>query len=319
MKEATFIKQNKHRWEAFEATAKNQQQADPDTLAELFIQLTDDLSFARTQYPESRTTKYLNALAGNVHLEIYKNKREDKNRFITFWKEELPQVMYETRKSLLYAFVIFIVAGIIGALSAMYDDTFVRLILSDGYVNMTLENIKAGNPTNVYANEGEMMMFVMITLNNVLVSFKVFVYGLFASLGTGLYLFYNGLMVGTFIMFFSLENQLSQALPVIMLHGTIELSSIVIAAAAGFTMGNSLIFPGTYSRLVSFKMGAVKGLKIVMGLVPFFILAGFIESFITRYAFMHWSFKALIIGLSALLMIYYFVIYPVRLKQHGKF
>jgi uncharacterized membrane protein SpoIIM required for sporulation len=88
-----------------------------------------------------------------------------------------------------------------------------------------------------------------------------------------------------------------------MLHGTIELSSIVIAAAAGFTMGNSLLFPGTYSRLESFKKGAVKGLKIVMGLVPFFILAGFIESFITRYAFMPLSIKALIIGLSAILMI----------------
>ncbi len=126
-------------------------------------------------------------------------------------------------------------------------------------------------------------------------------------------------MVGTFIMFFFREQQLSQAFPVIMLHGTIELSSIVIAAAAGFTMGNSLLFPGTYSRLASFKMGAIKGLKIVMGLVPFFILAGFIESFITRYAFMPLSIKVLIIGLSATLMVYYFVIYPIRLKHHGKF
>jgi uncharacterized membrane protein SpoIIM required for sporulation len=125
--------------------------------------------------------------------------------------------------------------------------------------------------------------------------------------------------VGTFIMFFFQQQQLGQALPVIMLHGTIELSSIVIAAAAGFTMGNSLLFPGTYSRIDSFKRGAVKGLKIVMGLVPFFILAGFIESFITRYAFMPLSIKALIIGLSAILMVYYFVIYPTRLKSYGKF
>ena len=65
-------------------------------------------------------------------------------------------------------------------------------------------------------------------------------------------------------------------------------------------------------------MGAMKGLKIVMGLVPFFVLAGFIESFITRYAFMHWSLKALVISLSAVLMIYYFVIYPIRLKRNGK-
>jgi uncharacterized membrane protein SpoIIM required for sporulation len=319
MKEAAFVKQNKSRWEEFEKVAQHQREAKPDKLAELFIQITDDLSFARTHYAESRTTNYLNALASKVHLEIYKNKREEKSRFITFWKYELPEVMYAVRKPLLYSFIIFIIAGSMGAVSVHYDDTFVRLIMGDGYVNMTLENIKNGNPTKVYSGENELMMFFFITWNNILVSFRVFVFGIFASLGTGFYLFYNGLMVGTFIMFFAVEQKLSQALPVIMLHGTIELSSIVIAGAAGFTMGNSLLFPGTYSRLTSFKMGAIKGLKIVIGLVPFFIIAGFIESFVTRYAFMHWGIKTAIIGLSAMLMIYYFIIYPVRLKRNEKF
>ena len=228
-----------------------------------------------------------------VHLEIYKNKKEDKNRFLAFWKEELPRVMYEARKPLLYAFLIFIVAGTVGAISTIYDDTFVRLILGDAYVNMTLENIKQGNPTAVYSTSDELSMFFFITWNNIFVSFRVFVFGVFASLGTAFFLLYNGIMVGTFIMFFFQEQQLSQAFPVIMLHGTIELSSIVIAGAAGFVMGNSLLFPGTYSRIGSFKKGAVKGLRIVMGLIPFFVAAGCIESFMTRYAFMPISIKCL--------------------------
>ncbi|MBN8577022.1 MAG: stage II sporulation protein M [Cytophagales bacterium] len=319
MREAAFITKNRARWQEFEKAMANPQQTSPDKLAELFIQITDDLSFARTQYPHSRTTNYLNALASKIHGEIYKNKKEEKNRFVLFWKEELPVVMYQSRKQLGYAFLIFFLAAALGALSVAHDDTFVRLILGDYYVNMTLENIKNGNPTKVYDTSGELDMFFQITLNNIMVSIYVFIYGVFASLGTGMYLFYNAVMVGTFMMFFYQENQLSQALPVIMLHGTIELTSIVIAAAAGFVMGNSLLFPGTYSRLASFKMGALKGLKIVMGLVPFFIMAGFIESFITRYAFMHWSFKVLIIGASALLMIYYFIIYPIQLKRNGRF
>ena len=317
MRESAFIKQNKPRWEEFEKTVNNPQ-ASPDKLAELFIQITDDLSFSRTQYPKSRTTQYLNSLAGKVHGEIYKNKKEDKNRFILFWKEEVPAEMYAARKQLFYAFVIFMVASVMGAVSTAYDETFVRLILGDGYVHMTLENIKAGNPTKVYSSENEMDMFFGITLNNIMVSLRVFVFGVIFSIGTGLYLFYNAIMVGTFMMFFYQENQLSQALPVIMLHGTIELSSIVIAAAAGFVMGNSILFPGTYSRLQSFKTGALRGMKIVIGLIPFFIIAGFIESFITRYAFMHWSIKAVIIGLSALLIIYYFVLYPIQLKRNGR-
>lgn len=318
MRESIFIRQNKTRWEEYERAVKNQDSAPPDKLAELFIQITDDLSFSRTQYPESRTTQYLNSLATKIHGEIYKNKKEEKNRFVLFWKEELPAVMYGVHRQLLYAFIIFIIAGAIGAVSTAHDDSFVRLILGDGYVNMTLENIKNGNPTRVYSSSGEMDMFFSITLNNIMVSFRVFVSGIFFSLGTGLFLFYNALMVGTFVMFFYQESQLAQALPVIMLHGTIELSSIVIAAAAGFVMGNSILFPGTYSRLASFKMGAMKGLKIIVGLMPFFIIAGFIESFITRYAFIHWSFKATVIGVSAFLIIYYFIIYPIQLKRNGR-
>jgi len=319
MKEAAFIKQNKKRWEEFERVVKSQQNASPDTLAELFIQVTDDLAFSRTQYPSSRTTQYLNSLAAKVHLEIYKNKREEKNRFVTFWKYEVPKAVYESQKQLLYAFLIFITAAIVGAISAAKDATFTRLIMGDSYVNMTLENIKNGNPTGVYGNQSEIMMFLMITFNNIMVSFYTFVWGLAASIGSGYFLFRNGIMVGTFIMFFQQENQLAQAFPVIMLHGTIELSSIVIAGAAGFVVGNSIIFPQTYSRLDSLKMGASKGLRIVVGLVPFFIIAGFIESFVTRYAFMPWIIKTTIIALSAALMIYYFLIYPRLLKRHGKF
>ncbi|SKC73139.1 stage II sporulation protein M [Ohtaekwangia koreensis] len=318
MREAAFVKRNQTRWQDFERTLTTSQKINPDTLAEIFIQITDDLSFARTQYPDSRVTQYLNNLASKIHLEIYKNKREDKNRFITFWTTEIPLVMFEARKQLLYSFIIFIIAGTMGIVSTLYDDTFVRLILGDGYVNMTLENIHKGTPTAIYEGDSEASMFFRITFNNIRVSFNTFVLGAISSLLTGFFLFYNGLMVGTFLTFFYTEGQLAQSAPVVMLHGTIELSSIVIAGAAGFLMGNSILFPGTYSRLESFKRGALKGLKIIVGLLPFFILAGFIESYITRYAFMHWSIKTAIIGISAILMIYYFVIYPHRVAKHGK-
>jgi uncharacterized membrane protein SpoIIM required for sporulation len=318
MREAAFVKVNQKRWLEFEKQL-NSGEAQPDMLAEIFIQLTDDLSFARTQYPDSRTTKYLNSLTSKFHLEIYKNKKEEKNRFITFWMYELPEVMWNVRKPMAYAFLIFIVSILMGIVSTLNDDSFVRLILGDDYVNMTLENIKNGNPTNVYARDSQMDSFFRITLNNIFVSFRIFVFGAFTSLLSGFMLIYNGIMVGAFCTFFYTENQLGQGLPVIMLHGTIELTSIVIAAAAGFVMGNSILFPGTYSRLESFKIGAVTGMKIVVGLVPFFIVAGFIESFITRYAFMHWSLKVFINGVSAGIMIYYFILYPHRLHRHGKF
>jgi uncharacterized membrane protein SpoIIM required for sporulation len=316
LREAAFVKRNQDRWQIIEKELAAGR-VKPDRLAEIFIQLTDDLSFARTKYPKSRALQYLNNLATKIHLQIYRNKKEEKGRFISFWKYELPLLMYASRKQLLYSLLIFVITGLIGGISAYYDDTFTRLIMGDDYVNMTLENIKNGNPTGVYSRDGETSMFVQITLNNIMVSLKIIAYGLFTSLCTGLFLGYNGIMLGSFFSFMIVQGQFAQAFPVIMLHGTIELSVLVIAGAGGLILGNSFLFPGTYSRLESFKTGAKAAIKIGVGLVPFFILAGFIESFITRYAFMHWSLKALVIGASTILIVYYFVIYPHQLS-HGK-
>jgi uncharacterized membrane protein SpoIIM required for sporulation len=318
VREAAFVKRNQERWQGIELTLTAKQRPHPDRLAEIYIELTDDLSFARTQYPKSRVTHYLNTLASKIHLEIYKNKKEDKNRFITFWKYELPAVLYESRKQLLYAFQIFVLAASIGSVSAYYDETFVRLIMGDDYVNMTLENIEQGNPLAVYGKMQEADMFFAITFNNIKVSFYAFIAGLFFSVGSGFMLFQNGVMVGAFLTFFLKKDLLIHSLAIIMLHGTIELSSIVIAGAAGFVMGNSFLFPGTYSRFESFKAGVLKGVKIIVGLIPLFILAGFIESFVTRYTGMPWGIKTLIIGLSAWLILFYFVFYPRKLIRHGK-
>jgi uncharacterized membrane protein SpoIIM required for sporulation len=317
VREAAFVKLNQERWKGIEKALEPGQPISPDKLAEMFIQLTDDLAFARTQYPSSRTTTYLNNLVSRIHLEIYRNKRERSNRILNFWKYEVPSIMWEVRKPLFYSLIIFVLAGVIGAVSSLYDDTFVRLIMGDAYVNMTLENIKEGKPTGIYADHNAWDMFLYITLNNIMVSFWVFMVSVFTSVLTGLILFQNGVMLGAFFTMFYNESVFLDAAPVVMLHGTIELSAIVIAGAAGIVMGNSILFPGTYSRFESFRRGAFKGLKIVLGLIPFFITAGFIESFVTRYANMHWSIKLAILAGSAFLMVYYFVIYPQQLSRNA--
>ena len=95
MREALFKKQNIDKWQIFEQDTLT---SDPDVLSERFIQLTDDLSYARTFYPESPTTSYLNGLTGKFFGEIYANKREKANRFILFWKEELPFLLFNYQR-----------------------------------------------------------------------------------------------------------------------------------------------------------------------------------------------------------------------------
>lgn len=319
MREPAFIKQNADKWKRFEGILDNKNSALPDEQAELFIQVTDDLAYCQTFYPQSTIVAYLNGLAAKIHQKIYKNKKEDSSRLIKFWAVELPTLFYNSHRQLLYSFVIFAFAIFVGAFSAAYDETFLRLILGDPYVNMTLENIEKGDPMAVYKSDSQTAMFLHITINNIRVSFMAFIMGIFASVGTMYVLFFNGVMLGSFQYFFYQKQLFLTSFLTIWIHGTLEISAIVIAGCAGLVMGNSVLFPGTYSRLDSFKRGGLQGIKIVIGLVPIFITAGFLESFVTRHTEWPAIIKAAIILISLLFIVGYFVLYPIWLNNKNSF
>lgn len=314
MREITFLKEQSGKWQDFENLLK-EKNANPKKLAGLFIEITDDLSYARTHYPASKTTQYLNGLAARVHQEIYKNKKENRGRFFSFWKTEVPLIMAKYRNQLYLSFFLFAGFTLLGFISEMYDENFARLILGDNYVDATIERIKQGNPLGIYGEGEQTDMFLRITINNIFVSFRVFVLGLVFSFGTAYQLFTNGIMLGAFQGFFYKYHLFVKSALVIWIHGTFEISAIIIAGAAGFVLGNSLLYPGTYKRIESLKIGARDSLKIIIGIVPIFMVAGFLESFVTRYTHMPlWLSLFIILG-SLSLIIGYFVVYPVRVSK----
>ena len=311
MREALFVKQNSDKWQQYE----NMRQANPDDIANQFIEITNDLAYARTFYPNSKTTAYLNGLASKLHQSVYKNKKESTSRFITFWKTELPLLFFVHRKQIFYALAFFLAACAIGVLSAKYDDTFVRLIMGDEYVNMTNENIAKGDPFGVYKHENQFLMFVQIGSNNIFVALYTFALGIICSFGTVVSLVRNGIMLGSFQYFFFSKGLGIQSVLVIWIHGTLEISAIVLAGAAGLVLGNSFLFPKTYTRRASVLKGAKDGLKMVIGLVPIFIVAAIFESFVTRHTEMPWIISSLILFICAAFMVWYVVLYPLKLSK----
>ncbi|WP_342329715.1 stage II sporulation protein M [Pedobacter sp. FW305-3-2-15-E-R2A2] len=313
MREALFVKQNSEKWKRYEQMRTE----NSDELAERFIDITNDLAYANTFYPKSKTTAYLNGLAAVLHQSIYKNKKEDSNRFITFWKTELPVLFYTYRKQLGYSFLFFLLSASIGALSAKYDDSFVRLILGDGYVNMTNENIAKGDPFGVYKRQGELEMFLMIAANNTYVSLLMFVSGIFLSIGPVFFMLRNGVMIGAFEYYFFSKGLGAESVLTIWIHGTLEISGIIIAGAAGLVLGHGLLFPKTYTRFQAFKNSAKDGTKIALGLIPIILVAAFFEGFITRHTGMPLLLSISILAGSLFFIIWYVILYPSKLhKRH---
>ncbi|MCP9752494.1 stage II sporulation protein M [Ferruginibacter sp. HRS2-29] len=327
MREAMFIKKNVEKWNKYQ----HEPAADPDETAERFTTLIDDLSYAKTFYPRSKVTRWLNGLAASIYQNVYQNKKEKYSRVFDFWKYELPFIFKKYHRIFLFTTVSFALFVLVGVIAANRNPGFITEILGPGYVRMTEKNIADGNPFGVYSNESAFSMFVRIAFNNIRVSFLTFIGGFTGGLCTMYLMWSNGLMLGTFqYMFFTFSHEMGmKSILVIWVHGTVEIASIVIAATSGFILANGMLFPGSYKRIESFRRGVKDAAKVLICLIPFFLLAAFLESYITRLmsqtyqskvpkALPEWGSILILIG-SFSLILFYFVIWPIYLNKKGYF
>ncbi len=312
MREGRFLKNNHERWQGY-----LQDTNDPDTLANRFMNLIDDLSFSKTFYPRSTTTQFLNGVAAKQFAEIYANKKQKGNRFVSFWQYELPSIMAKYHKYYLFVFAFFLLFTIVGVIAGATDSNFVREILGDSYVDMTQNNIDNGDPFGVYKNESEFEMFFQIAYNNIGVSFQVFAMGIFFGVYTLYLLLQNAIMLGAFQQMFFAKSLGWPSILTVWIHGTIEINAIVIAGMAGLMLGTCWLFPGTFSRMHQFKQGAKDAVKILVALIPFFLVAAFLEGYITRHTEMPMWLSILILVGSEVLMAWYFIIYPIQIRKKG--
>jgi uncharacterized membrane protein SpoIIM required for sporulation len=311
MREAAFIKQNKQKWLDFERQIYAKENSNPDELSKLYIHLVNDLSYAQTFYPKSKTILYLNSLAAKSFQKIYRTQKEDTNKLIYFFKTEVPLLIYEYRRFVLYAFIFFSIFVSIGVLSASKDETFVRLILGDEYVNKTMENIEKGDPLAVYKSGSQWGSHIGITLNNLRVGLYSYIMGAFLGIGTIYVLFQNSVMLGSFQYFFYDQNVFWESVRGIWIHGSMEIFAMVIEASAGLILGASILFPQTFSRYNSLKIGVKNSIKIVLSTFPFTIVAGFLEGYITRYSHsMPHTLSVGIILITLSTISFYYLVYP---------
>jgi uncharacterized membrane protein SpoIIM required for sporulation len=324
MREAMFIKKNAEKWKAYQQT----EPANPDEASERFINMMDDLAYAKTFYPKSQATKWINGLAATAYQTIYRNKKEKYSRFFTFFKYELPLIIRKHHRTFLFTTLLFSLFVAIGVFSSMHNPEFVRSVLGDDYVQMTEDNIAKGDPFGVYKDDSKFNMFVRIGFNNIRVAFLTFISGFSIGIFTLKLLWDNGIMLGCFQFIFFANGLGTKSILVIWIHGTIEISSIIIAGAAGFIVANGILFPGTYSRLQSFKNNFKDAAKILICLVPFFIIAAFLESHVTQLmsttfdkkpdGMPVWASVCILAG-SLFLIVWYFIVWPIVLNKKGYF
>ncbi|WP_299836457.1 stage II sporulation protein M [uncultured Tenacibaculum sp.] len=316
MREIAFIKQNKEKWLELEEVISNKIEKTPDEIANLHIQIMNDLSYAQSFYPKSNVVPYLNKLAKSSYGKIYHTKKQTKNIFVSFFLEKVPLLLYKHRKYMYISFAVFFIFFFIGLLSTFNDENFARQILGNGYVDQTLENIEKGDALAVYKGGSTWGSFIGIFNNNLRVGLNMFLSGLFIGIGTGYYIMVNGIMVAVFQAFFYQNNSLLDSLKGIWIHGTYEIFAMVIEAGCGYIIGASILFPGALKRLESFKRGLREAFFIFLSTIPFTFVAAFLEGYVTRLYNKMPTFICVFIILFCLASIsYYYLIFPYKVAK----
>lgn len=318
MREPAFVRGHQEQWQEFEKDLANGKDVDPDRLASLFVDITDDLAHAAAQYPDSTTHRYLNQLAARVHGMLYKNRRDKASRLLQFWSRDVPEAFLDARGAILFSGAVFLLMLLLGMGLGLSDEGMLRGIMGNAYVDMTIQNIRSGNPMGVYKESDGYMMFLGIAMNNLFVMMRMVVVGLLVVVGPMYMLITNGVMIGAFHALFFSHGEVGRFFLGVYVHGSIELSCVVVAAGAGFRIGTAILLPRTYTRMESFKRGVSSAIKIAIGLIPLIIIAAVFESFVTRLTDMPLPVNVLIVVGTLAFMVWYVLVLPrTLLRKHA--
>jgi uncharacterized membrane protein SpoIIM required for sporulation len=120
-----------------------------------------------------------------------------------------------------------------------------------------------------------------IFTNNIQVTFLAFSGGLTLGAVTLFSLVYNGLLLGALAGLTIQAGTFSVFLRYVVPHGVLELSCIAVAAAAGLSLADAIISPGTASRGDSLRARARPAIATLLGTAPWLVVAGLVEGFVT--------------------------------------
>ena len=321
MKESKFIKNNLERWETLSDDIQSNTLKDqPGKMSENFLKMGEDYSFSKTYYNSRSIKGVLNNFAAYLNLQFLNNKFKRKGlRY--FFGTLLPYRLYNARKPLQISLITFLLFMVIGALSAEQEEnlSFIRQILGDNYVDMTLENIKKGDPMYVYKDSDPITMQIYITFNNMYVALLSFVLGITGGLGSFYVLLKNGVMVGAFQYMFIKEGLGTESFLAIWMHGSTEIPAIILSGGAGLILAKGMFFPGHLKRIKSFQKSAREATSVFLGVTPLIIFAGFVESFLTRLTMLPDIYRLIFILSCFFFTIYYFYYLPYKRKKQGAF
>ena len=269
-------------------------------LALLYRQTASDLATLREDASSRNLAHYLNQLLGRAHNLIYMGRKSRPAGILRFYRETFPQIFHDTFAYTATACAIFWVLAAAGAMVAITNPGFQRLVLGPDMM-ATIERRQMWTHSIVTIKP---VASSAIMTNNLSVSFTTFALGITAGLGTIWMLAFNGLLFGVVSAACWQAGMLNQLMSFVAPHGVIELPAIFIAGGGGLLIAKGLLFPDPLPRRASLVREGSRAVRLVLGIIPMLIVAGTIEGFLSPSNVSVALKYSVAAGMSCLLLLY---------------
>lgn len=306
-----FYQSRKQEWELLSGLLERAQRdvhrlstADVERLASLYRAASSDLALAKRDFPRHRITAYLNQLVARTHAIMYQGEPLALRTLIHFATTGFPQLFRET---FIYTFVAFLLVMVpaltAGLVTASSPSSATWLLPAD--VQELIPIVENKNLWIDISIEERPYASSFIMTNNIQVAFLAFGSGVTGGLFTLWILVQNGLIVGGLLGLTSYHGIGFELATFMIGHGVIELSVIFMAGGSGLMIGWALIHPGLMRRRDALALAARKAVQLLSGAVPWLVLAGTIEGFISPAENIPWFVKWGVGIFSGILMYLY--------------
>ena len=305
----SYVLANTPEWERLEElVAKAGQRgsrlegAELDELLHRYQRTSTHLSHVRSTYGDPAVTARLTRTVASARAVIYGAQPQAAGAIRNFFLNTFPAAVWNARVAIFIAMLAFVLpaiaSGIWIANSPATIDALAPPALREAFIEEDFEAYYSSSPAAEFST--------MVFINNIQVSFLAFVAGIAGAVPTLLLLAFNGGRVGEAAGLFHDAGEAARFWGLILPHGLLEISAIIVAGGAGLRLGWALISPGDRPRTVALAEEAQRAASIVIGLVLVFVIAGLIEGFVTPSPLPTWARVA--IGTAAFAAFWAYVI-----------
>jgi uncharacterized membrane protein SpoIIM required for sporulation len=236
-----------------------------------------DLAFARRRFGDDPVTRRVEALVVRARPLVY-GAPARRGSLAAYLAHGYWRAIAERPKPLIAAWLLMLVPALLAGLWALTDPSAAGGLVPSAYRSVS----EPHHQGLILHGAGEHAgVSVGIFVNNIQVTFLAFAGGITLGLLTGYVLATNGILLGAVAGLATQAGNGPDLLRLLVGHGVLELSCIAVTAAAGLRVGWSLVEPGPGTRAAALRAEAGRSVGIVLGTMPWLVLAGLVEGFVT--------------------------------------